>query len=120
MNNTFKNLLSSSITCLYNTRKHTEPPKELYYVCKFNELGFRFNDEHKIGLNDMSVRDNIINTLMSNKNIIDKKLYDIMFNKDVIVNKDDYSYYRVIVFALIFKLSKKSNWYLDGDEFYVY
>ena len=52
--------------------------------------------------------------------MMDKKLRDVIFNKEVIIDENDYVVMKMIVFAFLFKLSGMDHYFIDGDDFYVY
>lgn len=123
MNNTFQNLLKNSIRYFLNSRYDNNDKykdNQRYFICKFSKLGFKFTDTNSKGLTDFTIRDNVKNILESNKSLIDKKIYDIIFNKEIIVNEQDLSFYQMIIFALMIKLSKKYGYEIINDELYVY
>lgn len=120
MNITFNNLLKSSINYYLNYQHKPYKKEELNYVCKFSELGFKFGDKNSLGLTNFEIRDKVIFTLNSNKQLIDKQIKDIIFNKEVIIDKNDLSMFKMIVFALLIKLSRKNDFVIIGDELYVY
>ena len=51
---------------------------------------------------------------------MDKTIRDVIFNKEVVINEYDYEVMRLIIFAFLFKLSGMNNYFIDGDDFYVY
>ena len=58
--------------------------------------------------------------LKANKGMMDKTIRDVIFNKEVVINECDYEVMRLIIFAFLFKLSGMNNYFIDGDDFYVY
>ena len=52
--------------------------------------------------------------------MMDKTIRDVIFNKEVVINECDYEVMRLIIFAFLFKLSGMNNYFIDGDDFYVY
>ena len=116
MNNTFKQILQSSINTFINVHEEDKVNKsKLHFICKFSRLGLRLEYDIK---DDVS--DKIIFLLKANKGMIDKKLKDVIFNKEVIINEYDYVIMKMIVFAFLFKLSGMDHYFIDGDDFYVY
>lgn len=116
MNNTFKQILQSAInkfiTC---ENKNNVDKSKLHFICKFSRLGLRLDYD----IPD-DIRDNVIFLLKSNKDMMDKKLRDVIFNKEVIIDENDYVVMKMIVFAFLFKLSGMDHYFIDGNDFYVY
>lgn len=116
MNNTFKQILQSAINNFINCEnKNNVDKSKLHFICKFSRLGLRLDYDIKD-----DIRDKVIFLLKSNKDMMDKKLRDVIFNKEVIIDENDYVVMKMIVFAFLFKLSGMDNYYIDGDDFYVY
>ena len=116
MNNTFKQILQSAINTFINISVENKIDKsKLHFICKFSRLGLRLDYE----IPD-DIRDKVIFLLKANKEMIDKKLRDVIFNKEVIINEYDYVVMKMIVFAFLFKLSGMDHYFIDGDDFYVY
>ena len=115
MNNTFKQILQSAIhDFIYCDNKEVDKSK-LHFICKFSRLGLRLDND----IPD-DIRDKVMFLLKSNKDMMDKKLRDVIFNKEVIIDENDYVVMKMIVFAFLFKLSGMNNYFIDGDDFYVY
>ena len=116
MNNTFKQILQSAINkfITYKNKNNVDKQK-LHFICKFSRLGLRLDYD----IPD-DIRDNVIFLLKSNKDMMDKKLRDVIFNKEVIIDENDYVVMKMIVFAFLFKLSGMDHYFIDGDDFYVY
>ena len=116
MNNTFKQILQSAINkfITYKNKNNVDKSK-LHFICKFSRLGLRLDYD----IPD-DIRDNVIFLLKSNKDMMDKKLRDVIFNKEVIIDENDYVVMKMIVFAFLFKLSGMDHYFIDGDDFYVY
>lgn len=115
MNNTFKQILQSAINKFITCENNNVDKSKLHFICKFSRLGLRLD----YGIKD-DIRDKVIFLLKSNKDMMDKKLRDVIFNKEVIIDENDYVVMKMIVFAFLFKLSGMDNYYIDGDDFYVY
>lgn len=116
MNNTFKQILQSAINKFITCKnKNNVDKSKLHFICKFSRLGLKLDYD----IPD-DIRDNVIFLLKSNKDMMDKKLKDVIFNKEVIIDENDYVVMKMIVFAFLFKLSGMDNYYIDGDDFYVY
>ena len=116
MNNTFKQILQSAINKFITCKnKNNVDKSKLHFICKFSRLGLRLDYD----IPD-DIRDNVIFLLKSNKDMMDKKLRDVIFNKEVIIDENDYVVMKMIVFAFLFKLSGMNNYFIDGDDFYVY
>ena len=116
MNNTFKQILQSAINkfITYKNKNNVDKSK-LHFICKFSRLGLRLDYD----IPD-DIRDNVIFLLKSNKDMMDKKLRDVIFNKEVIIDENDYVVMKMIVFAFLFKLSGMDHYFIDGNDFYVY
>ena len=116
MNNTFKQILQSAINKFITCKnKNNVDKSKLHFICKFSRLGLRLDYD----IPD-DIRDNVIFLLKSNKDMMDKKLRDVIFNKEVIIDENDYVVMKMIVFAFLFKLSGMDHYFIDGDDFYVY
>ena len=116
MNNTFKQILQSAINKFITCKnKNNVDKSKLHFICKFSRLGLRLDYD----IPD-DIRDNVIFLLKSNKDMMDKKLRDVIFNKEVIIDENDYVVMKMIVFVFLFKLSGMNNYFIDGDDFYVY
>lgn len=123
MNNTLINLYQTSINKYLkfkiNDEKLIKDKSKLNFICKFSELGLRFQDENKFNLKNFELRDKILFILNSNKQLFDKKIQSILFNKEPIINKYDLFFYQIIIFSLLFNLSKGENYFINNDEFYI-
>ena len=116
MNNTFKQILQSAINKFITCKnKNNVDKSKLHFICKFSRLGLRLDYD----IPD-DIRDNVIFLLKSNKDMMDKKLRDVIFNKEVIIDENDYVVMKMIVFAFLFKLSGMDHYFIDGNDFYVY
>lgn len=116
MNNTFKQILQSAINKFITCKnKNNVDKSKLHFICKFSRLGLRLDYD----IPD-DIRDNVIFLLKSNKDMMDKKLRDVIFNKEVIIDENDYIVMKMIVFAFLFKLSGMDHYFIDGNDFYVY
>ena len=116
MNNTFKQILQSAINKFITCKnKNNVDKSKLHFICKFSRLGLRLDYD----IPD-DIRDNVIFILKFNKDIMDKKLKAIIFNKEVIIDENDYVVMKMIVFAFLFKLSGMDHYFIDGNDFYVY
>lgn len=123
MNNTLINLYQSSINKYISSKIENEKliknKNDLKFICKLSELGLRFQDDNKLNLNDFSLRDKILFILNSNKQLFDKKIQSILFNKEPIINKYDLFFYKLIIFSLLFNLSKGKYCFVNNDELYI-
>lgn len=116
MNNTFKQILQSAINKFITCKnKNNVDKSKLHFICKFSRLGLRLDYD----IPD-DIRDNVIFLLKSNKDMMDKKIRDVIFNKEVIIDENDYVVMKMIVFAFLFKLSGMDHYFIDGNDFYVY
>lgn len=114
-NNTFKQILQSAIhDFIYCDNKEVDKSK-LHFICKFSRLGLRLDND----IPD-DIRDKVMFLLKANKGMMDKTIRDVIFNKEVVINEYDYEVIRLIIFAFLFKLSGMNNYFIDGDDFYVY
>ena len=116
MNNTFKQILQSAINkfITYKNKNNVDKSK-LHFICKFSRLGLRLDND----IPD-DIRDKVMFLLKANKGMMDKIIRDVIFNKEVVINECDYEVMRLIIFAFLFKLSGMNNYFIDGDDFYVY
>ena len=114
-NNTFKQVLQSAINnFIYCDNKEVDNSK-LHFICKFSRLGLRLDND----IQD-DIRDKVMSLLKANKGMMDKTIRDVIFNKEVVINECDYEVMRLIIFAFLFKLSGMTNYFIDGEDFYVY
>ena len=123
MNIVFNNLLKISIDNLFIVNKHElkdVDKKKLNYIYKFSRTGCKFNDDNSLGLKNFKVRDKILDVLNSNRNIIDKTITSLLDNKFIINDNDDYIMYKMIIDALMIKLSKINNYVIVDNELYVF
>lgn len=123
MNIVFNNLLKISIDNLFIVNKHElkdVDKKKLNYIYKFSRTGCKFNDDNSLGLKNFKVRDKILDVLNSNRNIIDKTIISLLDNKFIINDNDDYIMYKMIIDALMIKLSKMNNYVIVDNELYVF
>ncbi len=123
MNIVFNNLLKISIDNLFIVNKHElkdVDKKKLNYIYKFSRTGCKFNDDNSLGLKNFKVRDKILDVLNSNRNIIDKTITSLLDNKFIINDNDDYIMYKMIIDALMIKLSKMNNYVIVDNELYVF
>lgn len=115
MNNTFKQILQSAIhDFIYCDNKEVDKSK-LHFICKFSRLGLRLDND----IPD-DIRDKVMFLLKANKGMMDKIIRDVIFNKEVVINENDYYVMRLIIFAFLFRLSGMNHYFIDGDDFYVY
>lgn len=130
MNITLKNLYQVSINKYFNhlitnknindkIKKQIEFKNNLFFICKLNGLGLRFPDDNKLKLKDFSIRDKVKFILNSNKQLFDKTIQKILFNNEPIINNYDLLYFKIIIFSLLFNLSKCDYCYVIDDELYV-
>lgn len=116
MNNTFKQILQSAINKFITCKnKNNVDKSKLHFICKFSRLGLRLDND----IPD-DIRDKVMFLLKANKGMMDKTIRDVIFNKEVVINECDYEVMRLIIFAFLFKLSGMNNYFIDGDDFYVY
>ena len=123
MNIVFNNLLKISIDNLFIVNKHElkdVDKKKLNYIYKFSRTGCKFNDDNSLGLKNFKVRHKILDVLNSNRNIIDKTITSLLDNKFIINDNDDYIMYKMIIDALMIKLSKMNNYVIVDNELYVF
>ncbi len=123
MNIVFNNLLKISIDNLFIVNKHElkdVDKKKLNYIYRFSRTGCKFNDDNSLGLKNFKVRDKILDVLNSNRNIIDKTITSLLDNKFIINDNDDYIMYKMIIDALMIKLSKMNNYVIVDNELYVF
>lgn len=123
MNIVFNNLLKISIDNLFIVNKHElkdVDKKKLNYIYRFSRTGCKFNDDNSLGLKNFKVRDKILDVLNSNRNIIDKTISSLLDNKFIINDNDDYIMYKMIIDALMIKLSKMNNYVIVDNELYVF
>ena len=123
MNIVFNNLLKISIDNLFIVNKHElkdVDKKKLNYIYSFSRTGCKFNDDNSLGLKNFKVRDKILDVLNSNRNIIDKTITSLLDNKFIINDNDDYIMYKMIIDALMIKLSKMNNYVIVDNELYVF
>lgn len=123
MNIVFNNLLKISIDNLFIVNKHElkdVDKKKLNYIYKFSRTGCKFNDDNSLGLKNFKVRNKILDVLNSNRNIIDKTITSLLDNKFIINDNDDYIMYKMIIDALMIKLSKMNNYVIVDNELYVF
>ena len=123
MNIVFNNLLKISIDNLFIVNKHElkdVDKKKLNYIYRFSRTGCKFNDDNSLGLKNFKVRDKILDVLNSNRNIIDKTITSLLDNKIIINDNDDYIMYKMIIDALMIKLSKMNNYVIVDNELYVF
>lgn len=123
MNIVFNNLLKISIDNLFIVNKHElkdVDKKKLNYIYRFSRTGCKFNDDNSLGLKNFKVRDKILDVLNSNRNIIDKTITLLLDNKFIINDNDDYIMYKMIIDALMIKLSKMNNYVIVDNELYVF
>ena len=123
MNIVFNNLLKISIDNLFIVNKHElkdVDKKKLNYIYRFSRTGCKFNDDNSLGLKNFKVRDKILDVLNSNRNIIDKTITSLLDNKFIINDNDDYIMYKMIIDALMIKLSKMNNYVSVDNELYVF
>lgn len=123
MNIVFNNLLKISIDNLFIVNKHElkdVDKKKLNYIYKFSRTGCKFNDDNSLGLKNFKIRNKILDVLNSNRNIIDKTIISLLDNKFIINDNDDYIMYKMIIDALMIKLSKMNNYVIVDNELYVF
>ena len=123
MNIVFNNLLKISIDNLFIVNKHElkdVDKKKLNYIYRFSRTGCKFNDDNSLGLKNFKVRDKILEVLNSNRNIIDKTITSLLDKKFIINDNDDYIMYKMIIEALMIKLSKMNNYVIVDNELYVF
>ena len=123
MNIVFNNLLKISIDNLFIVNKHElkdVDKKKLNYIYRFSRTGCKLNDDNSVGLKNFNVRDKILDVLNSNRNIIDKTITSLLDNKFIINDNDDYIMYKMIIDALMIKLSKMNNYVIVDNELYVF
>lgn len=123
MNIVFNNLLKISIDNLFIVNKHElkdVDKKKLNYIYRFSRTGCKFNDDNSLGLKNFKVRNKILDVLNSNRNIIDKTITSLLDNKFIINDNDDYIMYKMIIDALMIKLSKMNNYVIVDNELYVF
>ena len=123
MNIVFNNLLKISIDNLFIVNKHElkdVDKKKLNYIYRFSRTGCKFNDDNSLGLKNFEVRDKILDVLNSNRSIIDKTITSLLDNKFIINDNDDYIMYKMIIDALMIKLSKMNNYVIVDNELYVF